>query len=90
MYIYIISKTSGVHSGTLSLLHGAVEAYLDRLASTKQVSDVRKIIRGPSPLILPIFGGACVYLNTFACCPSHFHDSEVMQKTRNAIWSRSV
>ena len=37
-----MSKASGVNLSTLTLLHGVVEAYVVRLASAKQVSDVNK------------------------------------------------
>ena len=41
-----LSKASGVQLGTLTLPHGGVEVCLDRLASTKQVSDVPNLISG--------------------------------------------
>ena len=45
LYIYIyMSKASGVHLGRLTPPHGEPEAYLDRLASTKHVSDVKNLI----------------------------------------------
>ena len=38
------------------------EAYLERLASTKKVSDVKKIIRGPFSVILLTFVSVSVYV----------------------------
>ena len=60
---------------------------MDRLASTKQVLDLKNIIRGPFSLILLICLSVSAY---FVCFLVHFHDFEGMKKTRNAIWSRSV
>ena len=58
IYVYLytyMSMASGGHLGTLTLLHWVVEAYLAFLASTKQVLDVKNIIRGPFSLVLVIF-----------------------------------
>ena len=44
IYIYEYKiKASGVHLGRLTLPHGESEAYLDRLASTEQVSNAKQI-----------------------------------------------
>ena len=63
------------------------ETYMEPLASTKQVSDLRKLTRGPFSWILLRFVSVSVYLVSFVMSS---HDSEGMEKTRNAIWSRSV
>ena len=38
------------------------EGYLDRLASTKQVSDVNKVVRGQLSLILLLFSSVSVFV----------------------------
>ena len=56
IYIFLyMSKASGVHLGTLSLLHEVVEAYLALWHPQNRSRMSKKLIRGPFSFILLIF-----------------------------------
>ena len=66
------------------------EAYLEHLASTKQVSDIKNIIRGSISLISLLFASIKLLNSYVVWFPISCHDCGGMKKTWNAIGSRSV
>ena len=57
-----------------------LEAYLEGLASMKQVSDVKKIIQSQLSSIVLTFANINVILYDFTTFLMHFHDCQGMQK----------